>query len=236
MSATRYTPHELDALRRFKVPTLANAIETFGVIPPNTGYCDSSMRCHYPELPLMLGYAVTAHIGSGEPRKGILEADYWRFVAAQPGPKVAVVQDIDPPRGAIWGEWNANVHRALGCVGMVTEGAARDLDSVHPLGFHFFSTHVLPVHAYAAFLDFGDPVEVAGLTVHTGDLLAGDMHGIILSPNEVPLPDLAKVAAEIDRLEGRIFALCQSPDFTLERLVELDAETAARWPGSPSAG
>lgn len=221
---------ELDALRCFKVPTLANAIETFGVQPADEGYCDSTMRCHYPEMPLMLGYAVTARIGSGQARPGIREAEYWRYIAAQPGPKVAVVQDIDLPKGAIWGEWNANVHRALGCVGMVTDGAARDLDGVRRLGFHFFSTHILPVHAHAAFLQFGQPVTVAGLTVHTGDLLAGDEHGVLRIPAEIPLVELARVAAEIDRLESRIFALCQSTEFSLEKLITLDAQVQAAWP------
>jgi regulator of RNase E activity RraA len=233
MPDPRPTASALDSLRSISVPTLANAIETFGVVPPDSGYCDSSLRCHYPEMPLMLGYAVTAHIGSGRPRTGVVEAEYWRFVSQQPGPKIAVIQDIDdPPRGAIWGEWNANVHRALGCVGMVTQGAARDLDGVQKLGFHFFSTHVLPSHAYATFLDFGDPIVVAGLTVRTGDLLAGDRHGVLVIPAEIPLDELAETAAEIDRLEARIFQLCQSPGFTLEQLVKLDRETAARWPGA----
>lgn len=238
MSAAHQAPFDLDALRPFSVPTLANAIETFGVTPPDAGYCDSTLRCHYPELPMLLAYAVTAHIGSGRTRSGTTEADYWRFVAGQPGPKVAVIQDIDvPPRGAIWGEWNANVHKALGCAGMITDGAARDLDGVARIGFHFFSTHVLPSHAYAAFLDFGSEVAVAGLSANTGDLLAGDRHGVLRIPAEIPLLELARVAAEIDRLEARIFALCQSPDFSLEQLIQLDAETAARWPGpKPQAG
>ena len=38
MPAARHTQPELDAIRRFTVPTLMNAIETFGVVPNNTGY------------------------------------------------------------------------------------------------------------------------------------------------------------------------------------------------------
>jgi len=231
MASPIHSPEELQSLRRFTVPTLANAIETFGVVPRDAGYCDASLRCHYPEMPLMLAYAVTARVATARPRRGVPEPDYWRFVAAQPGPKVAVVQDIDrPPRGAMWGEWNANVHRALGCVGMVTDGAARDLDGVRKLGFHYFSTHILPSHAHGVFIDFGGAVEVAGLSIRTGDLLAGDQHGVICIPAEIPLRQLAAVAAEIDRLEAEVFALCQSPDFRLDRLVALDASLAARWP------
>jgi 4-hydroxy-4-methyl-2-oxoglutarate aldolase len=235
MSNTRHTQKELDAIRKFTVPTLINAIETFGVIPSNTGYCDGTLQCRFPELPLMLGYAVTARVSTDQPpsqvRPGINEPDYWRFIAAQSGPKVAVVQDIDsPPKGAMWGEWNSNVHKALGCVGMVTEGGARDLDAVQKLNFHFFSTYVMPSHGYGTFIDFGGSVRVAGLVIQPGDLLAGDMHGVILIPPEIPLLELAQVAGEIDCLESEIFALCQSPGFSIEALEKLDKSVANRWP------
>jgi regulator of RNase E activity RraA len=235
MLTARHSKEELDAIRKFTVPTLANAIETFGVIPSNEGYCNSSMRCHFPDMPLMLGHAVTARVSTDLPpsevRPGVYEPDYWRYIDSQPGPKVAVVQDIDsPPRGAMWGEWNSNVHKALGCVGMVTDGAARDLDAVKKLNFHFFSSHILPTHGYGAFIDYGGLVRVADLTVQTGDLLIGDMHGILRIPQEISLNELADAAAEIDRLESEIFALCQSKDFSIEELEALDRSVASRWP------
>jgi 4-hydroxy-4-methyl-2-oxoglutarate aldolase len=235
MTAPQHTQKELDAIRKFTVPTLANAIETFGVIPSNQGYCDDRMHCRFPNMPLMLGYAVTARVSTDQPpsqvRPGISEPEYWRWIAEQPGPKVCVLQDIDtPPKGAMWGEWNANVHKAVGCVGMVTEGACRDLDAVQKLGFHFFSTAILPSHGYGAFIDYSGSVRVAGLVVSPGDLLAGDMHGVILIPLEIPLLELAQAAERIDKLESEVFALCQSPDFCVEKMAELDASVAARWP------
>ena len=231
----RHKPEELAAIGKFTVPTLANAIETFGVIPGNQGFCNASMHCRFPEMGLMLGYAVTARVATDLPpsqiRPAIHEPDYWQFIASQPGPKVAVVQDIDcPPAGAMWGEWNANVHKALGCVGMVTEGAARDLDGVRKLNFQFFSTCILPTHANGRFIDFGGSVRVAGLEVKVGDLLAGDQHGVILIPPSIQLLELAEVAAEIDRLEGEIFAYCQSPVFSVEGLAKLNASVESRWP------
>jgi 4-hydroxy-4-methyl-2-oxoglutarate aldolase len=230
-----HTQQELDSLRGLTVPTLANALELFEALPRNSGYCDASMKCHYPDLPLMIGYAVTARVSADQPpsqvRPGIHEPDYWRYVLSQPGPKVAVVQDIDnPPRGALWGEWNSNVHKALGCVGMVTDGAARDLDGVRKLNFHFFSTCILPTHAYGAFIDYGGSVRVAGLVVNPGDLLVGDQHGVLFIPAGVPLLELAQAAQRIDELEGEIFALCQSPDFSVDALEKLDASVHSRWP------
>jgi len=234
MKQPRHSQSELDALRPYTVPTLANALETFG-IAPTSGYCNSSMKCHFPEMPLMLGYAVTARVSTDQPpskvRPAVHEPDYWRFIAGHSGPKVAVVQDIDdPPAGAMWGEWNSNVHKALGCVGMVTDGGARDLDGVKKLGFHYFSTAVIVSHGYGAFIDYGGSVRVAGLIVSTGDLLAGDMHGVLLIPTDVPLLELAEVAGNIDRLENEIFAFCQSPGFNIDDLAKLDASIQQRWP------
>jgi regulator of RNase E activity RraA len=230
----RHSREELDAIRRYTAPTLANALELFGM-PSTSGYCGSAMKCHYPDMPLMVGYAVTARVSTDQPpskvRPSVNEPDYWRFIAAQAGPKVAVVQDIDvPAHGSMWGEWNSNVHKALGCVGMVTEGGARDIDAVRKLGFHYFSTHVIVSHGYGAFIDYGGSVRVAGLVVNTGDLMVGDMHGVLTIPADIPLPELARVAGEIDRLESEIFAFCQSPDFNIDGLAALDASVQSRWP------
>lgn len=235
MNTLPHSQEELDSIRKFTVPTLANAIETFGVIPSNEGYCNATIRCHFPDLPIMVGYAVTARVSTDQPpsavRPPIAEADYWQWVFEQPGPKVAVVQDIDsPPRGAMWGEWNANVHKALGCVGMVTEGAARDLDGVRKLNFHFFSSHILPSHGYGMFIDYGGAVRVGGITIKPGDLLVGDQHGVLLIPPEIPLIELADVAQRIDDLESEIFRLCQSAEFSVQKLAELDRSVAERWP------
>jgi len=233
--SSRHTREELKAVRKFTVPTLANALEVFKIIPQNEGFCNSEMVCRFPKMPLMLGYAVTSRVCTDQYpsniRPGISEPDYWQFVHDQAGPKVAVCQDIDtPPKGAMWGEWNSNVHKALGCVGMVCEGACRDLDGVQKLGFHFFSTQVLPTHGKGFFIDYGGDVRVAGLIVRMGDLIAADMHGVILIPSEVPLMELARVAAEIDNLESEVFALCQSSAFTVEAMAKLDTSIAQRWP------
>merc|ERR1719352_2235311 len=56
--------------------------------------------------------------------------EYRHYLASIPGPKVVIVQDLDKPRcaGAFWGEVNSSVHKALGCVGTVVDGAIRDVD------------------------------------------------------------------------------------------------------------
>ncbi len=235
MRESYYSAAELQVLRALSVPTLANALETFKVTNPNDGCCDSSILCRFPALPIMVGYAVTSKVTTDQPMgkamRGIDEHAYWDFVAGLPGPKIAVCRDVDTPvHGAMWGEFNSNVHKALGCEGAIVDGAVRDLDGVEKLGFRFFSRHVHPSHGNGLFIDYGGSVRIGGLEIATGDLLVADQHGIMRIPESVPLKELAETAREIDRLESEVFALCKSPSFSVNDLKALDASVMKRWP------
>jgi len=139
-----------------------------------------------------------------------------------PEPRVLVLQDMDHPpgAGAFFGEVMANIHKRLGCAGVVTNGHVRDLDEVLPLGFHFFAGGVCVSHAYVHLIDFGGPVKVGGLVLHSGDIIHGDKHGVQTVPKEI-LNDLPKAAAQIAEREQRIIAHCQAADFSLEKLKAL---------------
>jgi 4-hydroxy-4-methyl-2-oxoglutarate aldolase len=231
----KFPSADLQALRQLSVPSLANAVETFKLSRPNEGCCDSSIICRFPRLPVMVGYAVTSRVTTDQPLgqvlHGIDEHAYWDFVAGIPGPKIAVCKDIDEPSfGAMWGEFNSNVHKALGCEGAVVDGAVRDLDGVQKLGFRFFSREVHPSHGNGFFIDYGAPVRVGGLDISTGDLLVADRHGVLRIPESISVVELIAVAQEIDRLESEVFALCQSSSFSLDKLKALDASVMNRWP------
>ncbi len=158
---------ELAALRAWPTPAICNAIETFNVRPRNQGFM-SGIRCMFPDLEPMVGYACTATMIADMPAN---EKDRSATLAHRdnilktPAPRVAVIQDLDEPRciGSLWGEVNGNIHRALGCLGVVTDGGVRDLDEVHDIGFHFFAAEVIPSHAYVHLVDSGIPVKVGGL-------------------------------------------------------------------------
>lgn len=214
----------IEALRGLTTPTVANAIETFDVRSRSVGFMSSEIRCLMPELGTMVGYACTAKIRAlrqPEPGVAVERRAMWEHILSIPEPRVVVIQDLDdPPFGAFWGEVQANIHRALGCVGAVTNGGVRDLDEVEALGYHFFAGHVHVSHAYVHIVEVGTPVEVGGLTVQPGDLLHGDQHGVIEIPRELA-PRIAAAAKEVEARERRIIELCQSPDFSLDRLADL---------------
>lgn len=219
---TPLDPQLLDELRRISSPTIANAIETFTVRPRSAGFVASEIACRFPRLGPLVGYAVTALIRAEQaPIEGHRAAEFawWDHVAASPGPRVVVMHDVDEPRGqgAYWGEVQANIHKALGCLGTVTDGTVRDLPEAEALGFHFFSSHVSVSHAYIHMVDFGLPVKVAGLVVRPGDLLHGDQHGVVVIPPEIAAR-IPEAAQRIEARERTMIAACQKPGVTPDEL------------------
>jgi regulator of RNase E activity RraA len=216
------TATELEALRRWPTPAIANAIETFGVRPNDQGFMVGP-RCMFPELGPMVGYAATATIraavrGSAESRRTMVA--HWRNVAAQPAPRVVVIEDLDEPPafGSFWGEVNANIHRALGCLGVVTNGGVRDMEEVRTLRFQFFAGAVVPSHAFVHLVKAGGEVEVGGLKVRDGDLIHADLHGVVTIPHEIAR-EVPRACAAVEKGERSIIDLCRSPDFSVEALA-----------------
>jgi regulator of RNase E activity RraA len=213
------TQNELEALRHITSPTVCNAIETFKLRSRSAGFMDSSVRCLFPELGTLVGYAVTAKIAAHTPSDAALPPwDLWTLVERSPKPAILVIEDIDDvPIGSFWGEVNGSIYKGLGAAGTITNGGVRDLDEVRATGFHFFASCVLVSHAYIHVVEAGTPVSVGGLVVHTGDLLHADQHGVTSVPIEIAR-DIPKAAEAVEARERRIIDYARSGDCTVEGL------------------
>ena len=229
---TPLAPEQLEALRRLDACTLANTIETFHTRLRDEGFMDSSIRCLFPSLQPMLGYAATVKIrGSAPPTvDGPYpdRTDWWDHIASQPAPRIVVIQDVAtrPGLGALVGEVHMNILQALNCVGVVTNGSVRSIPAAERAGFHLFSGSVSVSHAYVHIIDIGAPVEIGGLKIRSGDLLHGDLHGV----QSIPLGIAAQIppiAARITARKRELIALCQSPEFSLEKLRAAIAKESA---------
>jgi regulator of RNase E activity RraA len=226
MTDESINPAELEALRLIPTPAISNAIESFAVRPRTAGFMGPEVRQMFPELPPIIGYAVTARtVSAHEPgAKGpASRADYWRTIESRgPGPHIAVVEDLDDPPaiGAFFGEVNSNIHRALGCVGAITNGGIRDIDEVEKLGFPIWAGNVIVSHAYVHLVDFDTPVRVGSLVVQPGDLLLADRHGVIQIPLEIA-SDIPEAVRQIEVREKAVFQYCQSGDFSADGLADL---------------
>jgi regulator of RNase E activity RraA len=226
---TALSPDQFEIIRRLGTCTVSNAIETFEVRLRNEGYADATVRCMFPQLPSMLGNAVTAKIRcSNPPTQGhayLERTDWWNHILAVPSPRVVVIQDIDakPGSGAFLGEVHANILMALDCVGAVTNGAVRDLPEVASAGFHFFAGNVSVSHSYVHIVEIGGPVEVGGLKIQPGDLIHGDCHGVLSIPRDIAA-EIPAVAERIFDKERKLIGLCRVGDFSLDKLREVVKE------------
>jgi len=222
---------ELEALRRWPTCALANAIELFNIRPRNEGFMLPEIQCVFPDLGPMIGYAVTAVISADSPEgRRVQPPEWWAEIQKIPAPRIAVIHDIDRPViGSFWGEVNANIHKALECVGTVTDGSVRDLDEVREAGFHFFSSCITVSHAYVHLVEVGVPVKVGGLLVKPGDLIAGDKHGVISIPLEIA-SDVPKAAQLVEDWERKVINFCKSREFTMEGLKSLFMSPRPTWP------
>jgi 4-hydroxy-4-methyl-2-oxoglutarate aldolase len=213
----------LDALRKLDTCTLANAIDTIGARLRNEGYVDSTVRCLFPELPPLVGYAVPIRVRTSDPpiagRAYIDRVDWWDQLQAAPAPRILVVEDVQSyaGTGSFMGEVHAHIYRALGCAGIVTNGAVRDVPALRSMGFQAFASYISVTHAYAHVVEVGSPVVVGGLQVQLGDLLHGDLHGVLSIPQGVA-DELPTIAAEQKQIERAIKAFCDSSDFSVEGL------------------
>lgn len=216
---------QLAGLQRLDTPSVSNAIESFGTRLRNEGYTDPGIRCMTPGPTPLVGYAITARIRTSNPPKDghpyVDRTDWWECFQHHPAPRIVVVQDVDehPGTGAFMGGVHAAILRALGCAGVITNGAVRDLPALQKDGFHVFAASLAVSHAFAHIVEFSQPVEIGGLTIHPGDLLHADMHGVLTIPHEIAAQIPAR-AESIAARERQVLDLCHSPDFSLERLRE----------------
>ena len=200
---------ELLELKRWNTPTIYNGWEQItGRDRSRNGINLEETRDFMPEMGPMIGYAVTVQFEPGNPRHPRANPGAWRqyreHVASIPGPKIVVVQDLDKPRtvGAFWGEVNSNTHRALGCVGTITDGAIRDLDEMRNAGFKALARRLCVGHAWSTPVRWDCPVEVFGQTIDPGQLIHADKHGFLaVLPSEER--DLLEAARFMDSNECR---------------------------------
>lgn len=211
---------DLAALARFDTPTICNALELVTPERRALGFNRKPLLAPLPNAKPVVGYARTVMIRSREPYpRGKEEARdkrlrYYEYIAQAPLPSLCIMQDVDGPDagiGCFWGEVQSNLHKALGCIGVVTDGAVRDIDAWAE-GFFVLAGSVMPSHVHVDIVDFGHTVSVAGMIVSPDDIVHADRHGAVVIPRAAAkrLPDAAKTLA---RREKVVLDACNAPGF-----------------------
>ena len=190
---------ELQQLVEVDSPTIANVIELFDLRSKVAGFTNHALKAVYPELPPVVGYAVTATFRSGYPARGsdsyLGMGNLIETASSTPSPKIMVIQDMDEiPRSATYGEVMATAFKTFEFSGLITSGAGRDIEQVRQLHFPCWASSIMVSHGYCHFIESQLPVVVGGLQVKPGDLIHADGNGIVNIPNKIA---------------SKVIALCQ---------------------------
>ncbi|MBT6512976.1 MAG: RraA family protein [Alphaproteobacteria bacterium] len=215
----------LAQLAEIDTPTICNTMDILDIGQASKGFISQPFVCLDPEAKPIVGFAKTATCRAVEPSSlsskdsAALTSSYFDYLAAKPSPNICVMQDLDGERagfGAMWGEVNSNIHKVLGCLGLVTNGSVRDVD-MWADGFQAIAGLIGPSHAHVHYVDFGLDVQVLGMWVKDGDLVHADGHGAVVIPQDIAhlIPETAALQA---RREAVILDACKAPGFTLAKL------------------
>lgn len=226
------TGEDLSLLAYWDTPTICNALEEILPHRRGHGFTTQHLFALDPRLPPVCGFARTATIRAAEPSRdpaveiAAKRTAYYEYVAAEPMPKITVIQDLDPEPGigAFWGEVQTTIHKGLGVLGAVTNGSFRDLPDSAP-GFNLIGGKVGPSHAFAHLVDFDCLVTVHGLTVSTNDIVHMDQHGAVMIPFEA----VKKIPAAVDlitRREQVIIQAAQGDNFNIDKLKSAIGQTS----------
>ncbi len=223
MGSAGASESSIDYLKTVDTPTLSNAIELLQLRPQSEGFTPLSVRCLFPEFGRLVGYAVTAQVEtmSEGPPDWTLFMQLFEAVAQSPKPAVVAFQEVGPHRdyAAHCGELMATILTRIGAIGVVTDGAVRDIVEVRAMKFLYFARGLVASHANFRIVRVEIPIHVEGLVIRPGDLLHGDENGLIAVPAEAVMR-LPNAVHEVRSREGDLMRFVRGPDFSFHGLKE----------------
>ena len=211
----------LSELRNFDTPSITNVVATYpqhplclGLYNPWTEnwYTDQSIRCMYPELGRLAGYAVTCVFGLPDPNYSRLTfMDVVDALEASKKPSILVFQQKFPKKlagkvGLSGGNMTAAM-KAMGCIGAISNGPSRDLDEIRPMKFQYMLSGVTAGHGAMAIHAINVPVRVAGMDVCPGEIIHRDENGACQCPADKLDAVLTNLRALQREEEARMSAL-----------------------------
>jgi 4-hydroxy-4-methyl-2-oxoglutarate aldolase len=204
----------LAELRKIDSPTITNVVATYpknplclGLYNPWTEnwYTDTSIRCIYPELGAVVGYAVTCVYGLPDPNYSgrLTFMDVVDALDAMKKPTILVIQQKWPPelfnKAGLAGEIMTTTMQAVGCVGLLSNGPSRDVDAIRRNNFQMLLGGVTAGHGEMAVQAVNVPVSVGGMDVAPGELIHMDENGAVKFPADKLEAVLTNAKAMLDK-------------------------------------
>jgi 4-hydroxy-4-methyl-2-oxoglutarate aldolase len=148
-------------------------------------------------------YTVRGHVDETlEPHETLLR--WTRLLSRAPGGSVVINQPNDSTL-AHMGELSAETLLFRGVRGYVVDGGCRDSDFIARIGFRVFCRYFTPRDVVGRWVAdaFGEPIEIGGVAVRTGDYVMADRDGIVIIPGEV-VEEVVARTEEVLRTENLV--------------------------------
>jgi regulator of RNase E activity RraA len=214
----------LEELRQFDTPSITNVVATYPENPLCLGlynpwtmnwYTDQTIKCMYPEMGPVVGFAVTAVYALPDPTYSRLSfMDVIEALDASPKPTIFVFEQRFPPEIAgkvgLSGGNMTTAMQAVGCVGAISNGPSRDIDEIRPMKFQYLLSGITPGHGPQAVQAVNVPVHIAGMDVAPGEIIHMDENGAVKFPADKLEAVLTNVRALRDQEEGRMGRMRQA--------------------------
>ena len=122
----------------------------------------------------------------------------------KPGDVPVLACDGPTQRIAPWGELLSTAAKARGAAGCITDGLVRDVRQIREMRFPVFHGGIGPLDTKgrARMVQRNVPVECAGVKVRDGDIVFGDVDGVVVVPQERAAEVLARANEKVAG-EGR---------------------------------
>jgi 3-hexulose-6-phosphate synthase/6-phospho-3-hexuloisomerase len=185
----KYGEEELfEAFSKASTCNISDAFHKRGVIMGLRPFIEDGTR--------MVGRALTVQTANGDWAKPVEAID-----RAKPGDIIVI--DAGNAPIAVWGELASNSARTMGVVGVVIDGAIRDIDDIRKMKFPAFVRSVVPCAGEPkGYGGIGMEVMIGGQIVRTGDWIIGDESGLMIVPKEVAV-EVANRTVDVNERENR---------------------------------
>lgn len=220
----------IQELKKIDTPTISNVVASY----PKSDNCmklydawygrwytDSTIKCMYPEMEPIVGYVAT--VVFCEDSKKYTGVDRWALpthIDKTKKPVVLVAEQRFPPeiamRVGLFGEMMTTLYKALGVVGVITNGPMRDIDAIKALEVQYYSTGVTPAHGDMMIQSVGESVSVGGMNVMPGEMVHMDLHGVVKFPANM-MNEVLKRAKKLLDMEKERSVIFKDSEFSLKK-------------------
>ncbi len=203
--AKNLTRAPLDLLEQFRPVPTGNVVDA----------CDRLSAMHYTIKPVVPGFTV---VGSA------LTVRAWpsdnlivnkAISLSRPG-DVLVIDNSQFEAGSVWGDLTSWMAKNAGAAGMVTNGLVRDVAGIAEAGLPVFARGSVPNGGFKRGPgEIGYPIVCGGISVKQGDIIVGDVDGVVVIPLEIADTVLAAIPAVLENEQktmDKIRASMTAPD------------------------